>query len=712
MAITQNNFTGDGSTVLFSFTFPYLDESHIKVSLNGSDTTAYTLANATTIQFTTAPANGVAIRIFRQTDDSSLQSTFYSGSAIRSQDLNDNFTQNLYVTQEVNNNVVDIDGTNPMVGNFNAGNFKVINLASPTADTDAVNRGYVNGIVANGIGDGDKGDIVVSGSGSVLSIDAGVIVDADVNASAGIVSSKLAFLQSGTAATTRTVDSKLKDIVSVKDFGAVGNGVTDDTAAIQAAIDTAYLAGGGEVNFPEGTFLVSATIFVPQRVTLVGKGSGFVNQYSSNYAAPKGTVLFLKTGSNVSVVLFRCRLTNNGGVLEETTLGGRNVDIRHFGGMRGITIWGNRSLNQSPAIRDLNTAGFGVVIEGSRYVRIEDTVIMYCAESGLSQTSYDYGTGSISTNNTQLSRVSSLSNYGDGFRLFGGDSIFSNLNAGANNGSGIVTACSGTMTGGLAWNNHGNGFIATGNTSTSSTVISGLHSYDNDQCGFRLGGGRVPHLSGCVARGNGRDTGAAALERSNYLISATAEGWHLPGCSSYGRAQDGALVTQYGFYIDNVSYSGTIDGTSDELSATPYFIVNNNQIITHGAVTTTIPHPPIKLLGHIDMDGWHLGNTSSLLFNGWLTLNSITGGVIPVTTNSLITINLGAPTNITDISFSGTDGLPFIIVRNISASAATFVHNTAKLRLANATNAVLNTNEAIMFVYVSGTIWQQVAVAS
>jgi hypothetical protein len=104
MAITQNTYTGDGSTVLFSFTFPYLEATDIKVSLDGTDTTAYTLTNATTIQFNTAPNSGVAIRIYRVTDDEALAAQFYPGSAIRSQDLNDNFTQNLYSTQEANRN--------------------------------------------------------------------------------------------------------------------------------------------------------------------------------------------------------------------------------------------------------------------------------------------------------------------------------------------------------------------------------------------------------------------------------------------------------------------------------------------------------------------------------------------------------------------------------------------------------------------------------
>ncbi len=100
MAVTQNTYTGDGSTVLYSFTFPYLETTDIKVSLNGVATTAYTLANATTVQFNSAPANGVAIRIYRETDDATLTSQFYPGSAIRSQDLNNNFTQSLYVAQE------------------------------------------------------------------------------------------------------------------------------------------------------------------------------------------------------------------------------------------------------------------------------------------------------------------------------------------------------------------------------------------------------------------------------------------------------------------------------------------------------------------------------------------------------------------------------------------------------------------------------------
>jgi len=73
-------------------------------------------------------------------------------------------------------------------------------------------------------------------------IPAGVasIVNADVNASAGIVASKLSFTQAGSGAVARTVDSKLKDVVHVKDLGCVCNGIADDGATLNAAIYARY----------------------------------------------------------------------------------------------------------------------------------------------------------------------------------------------------------------------------------------------------------------------------------------------------------------------------------------------------------------------------------------------------------------------------------------------------------------------------------------
>jgi len=131
MAVTQNSYTGNGSTTNYSFTFPYLKSTEVKASIDATVTTAFTLANATTVQFNTAPASGAKIKIYRETDTSSLAATFYAGSAIKSEDLNDNFTQNLYTTQEVSARYLSNLGGN-MVGDLTLGEDVVIKFEGAT----------------------------------------------------------------------------------------------------------------------------------------------------------------------------------------------------------------------------------------------------------------------------------------------------------------------------------------------------------------------------------------------------------------------------------------------------------------------------------------------------------------------------------------------------------------------------------------------------
>jgi hypothetical protein len=246
MAVTQNTYTGDGTTVLFSFTFPYLDTTHIKVSLNGVLTTAYTLANATTVQFNTAPVNGAVIRIYRETDDSQLAATFYPGSAIRSQDLNENYTQTLYVSQEVNNYTLKDVGNVTLLANYtftgstslanttftgsasfaqsptgptpvNSNQFATkgyvdtfvkdtgsltltanysftnpVSVGTPTVGTHATTKAYVDGfaIGAGNVTSGSKGDIQVSLDLTTWTINANAITASKINDSA-VTTSKI-----------------------------------------------------------------------------------------------------------------------------------------------------------------------------------------------------------------------------------------------------------------------------------------------------------------------------------------------------------------------------------------------------------------------------------------------------------------------------------------------------------------------------------------
>ena len=81
----------------------------------------------------------------------------------------------------------------------------------------------------------------------------------------------VSYLPSGTGAVATTVQSKLREFVSVKDFGAVGNGVTDDTAAIQAALAFAESIGGATVFVPSGVYMTSSTIRIGRFNTLKGE---------------------------------------------------------------------------------------------------------------------------------------------------------------------------------------------------------------------------------------------------------------------------------------------------------------------------------------------------------------------------------------------------------------------------------------------------------
>ena len=131
MAVTQNSYTGNGSTTTYSFTFPYLKQDEIKASWDGTPTTAFTLPTATTIQFNSTPGNGVKIKIYRETDTDSLAATFYAGSSIKSEDLNDNFTQNLYAVQEVTARYLsNLGGT--MLGDLNLAEDVVLKFEGAT----------------------------------------------------------------------------------------------------------------------------------------------------------------------------------------------------------------------------------------------------------------------------------------------------------------------------------------------------------------------------------------------------------------------------------------------------------------------------------------------------------------------------------------------------------------------------------------------------
>lgn len=102
------------------------------------------------------------------------------------------------------------------------------------------------------------------------------------------------FDPAGTGAVSRTVQNKLRDLISVKDFGAVGDGTTDDTNAIQSALN--YCAGGKGLFIPAGVYIISDTLIVGDNTAIFGEG-WFVG-FNGSVNTPTGTIIRLANTSD------------------------------------------------------------------------------------------------------------------------------------------------------------------------------------------------------------------------------------------------------------------------------------------------------------------------------------------------------------------------------------------------------------------------------
>lgn len=83
------------------------------------------------------------------------------------------------------------------------------------------------------------------------------------------------------------IDLKLSGFVNVKEFGAVGDGVADDTAAVQAALDS----GADRIHFPAGRYVINGDVTRTRSVVITGDGTNTVLDFSG------GTGQLLITGS-------------------------------------------------------------------------------------------------------------------------------------------------------------------------------------------------------------------------------------------------------------------------------------------------------------------------------------------------------------------------------------------------------------------------------
>ena len=167
MAVTSNLYTAASGSLAgpYSYSFPVIADTDIKVSVDGTVktvTTHYTIDTSNTrITFVSGqePTVGQVVIVYRSTDEDPITNTFVAGSTIRSNELNDNFKQLLYIAQETDNQALStLSGT--MMNNLTFGkgaglifegstddaNETTVNVVDPTADR-AINFPNVSGTI-------------------------------------------------------------------------------------------------------------------------------------------------------------------------------------------------------------------------------------------------------------------------------------------------------------------------------------------------------------------------------------------------------------------------------------------------------------------------------------------------------------------------------------------------------------------------------------
>lgn len=245
-------------------------------------------------------------------------------------------------------------------------------IYTPTTHTLGVYIDGVNQVVNNSY---------VETSATTVTFVSGLHVGAVVkfiNINSAATSSDLVtYLPAGAGAVATTVQDKLRESVSVLDFGAVGDGVTDDTVAIQLALNTAFAAATpARIHFPAGTYLISSTLNVYPVTHITGDG-----RWSTIIKAGTGFtgIMMQDTGNAAKIILedFQLFANSEAGVTNLLDLGNNGATWGTEGYVRGLIL---RAAATNVTIA--GTIGFNVKCN---VTDVDGLSIWYCA-SGVVET--------------------------------------------------------------------------------------------------------------------------------------------------------------------------------------------------------------------------------------------------------------------------------------------------------------------------------------
>lgn len=264
MPYSTQRVVSDGSLVLLSVSIGYLERSHIRVffdSVENNSLWSWVGPTSNQIAFSPAVPNGVEVLVARKTDLSAPYHVFTQGAQFTAESLDEDIAQILYIAQEATEQAL----TGDFFQNVNMHNHRIINAADATDPQDVMTLGQAQEVMQPYVDDAEAAALAASNSAAAADISEANALVAAAQAAASVINAG----------------------VSVRDYGAIGDGLVDDTAAIQAALNSGYK----RVIVPAGTYL-HGQVTLPSGVSLVGTG-GTLKAKSGTYyqiLVPNGSV--------------------------------------------------------------------------------------------------------------------------------------------------------------------------------------------------------------------------------------------------------------------------------------------------------------------------------------------------------------------------------------------------------------------------------------
>jgi hypothetical protein len=280
---------------------------------------------------------------------------------------------------------------------------------------------------------------------------------------------------SGAAAQTRratfaqiTAGVHAERMFHVRDFGAVGNGTTDDAAAIQAAIDAASAGGGGTVRLgPRRYRVAGANLVVKENVCLEGPNTFPGGQrLAADYRTVPGTLL-LSSARTVQILragTLRALAVIREGVATPPASMRAGVTLRNAMAGTAITIGDSSGTHHDVMVEDLLILGFDLAIRSDNSQRLN-----------VRRVRGDNRNGIFLTRTYDISRVHDVHFWPFLTGNIGGTSLFTrSVSAVANNGSGAIRITTSTTHGlitGDVVNMYGIGGVPAANGRFVATVV-------------------------------------------------------------------------------------------------------------------------------------------------------------------------------------------------------------------------------------------------